>query len=308
MAYAMVTEGYKMDKELTDKMKEYVNKQVNNMDEDAIALERYNDSISNPNEMRNWLPLIPSNIRTPATRMFQIPVGFDRVLYEGIDNLKRSIAGLQNGVNAIGSFDKLLGLKEVITFLYHIREHVSMVRGKLFIKSGTGACKHGWDKTCVIDKGDDWSNLLFEVADRVFNQIEGHLLSGRRGCTIDICIREFIDTECIFKAFHGSMPITPEARFFVRSGSVVFKHPYWPPLALAGETSDPEWESKLELMNASVIESFGFLTSLSETVGKALMPLGPNWSIDWLTDADGNWWLIDVAIEEESYKWSDFKL
>lgn len=60
-------------------------------------------------------------------------------------------------------------------------------------------------------------------------------------------------------------------------------------------------------INKETKKEVNHLKKLSLIVGKELGKLHDNWSIDWLQDKDGNWWLIDVAVKEQSYIWKDYR-
>lgn len=51
------------------------------------------------------------------------------------------------------------------------------------------------------------------------------------------------------------------------------------------------------------------LAEMSKAISKELpLPQG-GWSIDWLQDSNGKWWLTDMAVEILSYRWEpDFKV
>lgn len=106
------------------------------------------------------------------------------------------------------------------------------------------------------------------------------------------------------------MPVTKERRYFYEKGKIVAHHPYWPPLSVEGKwnTDDTEGASKwLSYINKETKSEVLFLKELSKKVGDKLSSLHHSWSIDWLCDKNGNWYLIDVGIKEMSYIWADYK-
>lgn len=114
-----------------------------------------------------------------------------------------------------------------------------------------------------------------------------------------LIVREMIKTEARFTAFND-MPITQEFRFFARDGVVASYQPYWPAEAFNEHAapSIPDWKDKLEEMK--VIDPDD-LTTLGKVAAKVSSELGGYWSIDFLKDKDGIWWLIDMAEGDQSY-------
>lgn len=163
-----------------------------------------------------------------------------------------------------------------------------------FMKDGVFSGKHEWDKTCFISCKED---------------IEPHLkqMLYFQAC-VDcapshwIVIRRFIETIPAFKS-HLGMPVNREFRFFVRDGSVYHYQPYWPDYSIEGP-SIKNWKEELARISKISREEFDYLSELSLKVGNML---GHGWSIDWLQDKNGNWWLTDMATDNSSFYYKEYK-
>jgi hypothetical protein len=164
-----------------------------------------------------------------------------------------------------------------------------------FLKTGQFSGKHEWQRTCHVPDREsvlDHMRSLSHFAEIV-------------GCTQSLvfAVREFIPTIAAFHAFYGKMPVTKGRRYFVREGDVVFHHPYWPPFTIE-EPTEPDWEKRLEELNAETQAEVELLTELTQRVGQAL---GGEWSVDWLQAADGQWYLIDMAVLRSSFMWAEYE-
>jgi len=186
----------------------------------------------------------------------------------------------------------------------------------LFLRTGLTSGKHGWRDTCYVpDAGS--------VESHVSAIIEYSASADFMGLPCDVwAVRELLPTYGLFTAFDG-MPVTRERRYFVRDGTVIGHHPYWPPEALERETDpffDPDgivpthrasiddWRSALDVVNAETPDEIAELTRLTERVG-AVLPGA--WSVDWLwvhrpATNDSGWYLTDMAWAERSFVWDDY--
>jgi hypothetical protein len=115
-------------------------------------------------------------------------------------------------------------------------------------------------------------------------------------------VREFIYLSYRFRAF-GGLPIGCERRYFIRDGEVICHHPYWVKEAIKFYQQSKNWENLpwqmwlKELNTESEIE-VRILTNIAEMVGSVLPG---SWSVDFAKDREGKWWLIDMALAEQSW-------
>jgi hypothetical protein len=112
-----------------------------------------------------------------------------------------------------------------------------------------------------------------------------------------IVVREYIPMDSKYTAFHG-MPVSPERRYFIDNGKVVCHHAYWIKEAII-EPSATNWKELSDEMNKETPEEIELLTKYAELVGTVL-PEG-FWSVDFCKAKDGTWYLIDMAVGEESW-------
>jgi hypothetical protein len=185
----------------------------------------------------------------------------------------------------------------------------------VFLRSGYGSDKHGWSDTCFVPDHEAVPAHLGAI-------IEWSELADIMGLPTDVwAVREMLDVPSSFRAFRGGMPISRERRYFVVDGSVVGHHPYWPHEAFTqddegglfgeagpgGEGLPSDWRALLDALNAETPEEVAELTSLTETVGRAVPGA---WSVDWLWagrrgNPDRRWFLTDMAWAERSFVWWD---
>jgi hypothetical protein len=170
----------------------------------------------------------------------------------------------------------------------------------VFMKLGNFSGKHSWNSTCFIPKYSTQTELESHLVEMIYMQL-------CFGCTESpvVALREYIPTQPAFysKSFNG-MPVTRERRIFTNENcEVVCHHPYWPE-AVFQEPLSPEDKSALETINTISKEDEEYLCQEAQKAAKALHPLhSDGWSIDFLQDADGAWWLIDVARSHQSWHW-----
>jgi hypothetical protein len=213
----------------------------------------------------------------------------------------------------IGTFDRCAD-EEVPECVERILElvYLAVPRDRpSFMRGVHTSGKHNWKRTCHVPAGATRS----VVADRFWHLAEVHesyfWLSGE--LFEGVAVREMIQTRPIFHTFYGEMPITREFRYFYHEGRVVCHHPYWPPAAIARERRyswggglPDDWRARLEAISQDTPGEVERLTVLAERIGRAVEhPDARSWSIDFLEDANGDWWFIDCAVAERSSHWYD---
>ena len=164
-----------------------------------------------------------------------------------------------------------------------------------FLRTDLCSGKHDWNGSCFVTN----SVSIKEHMDKVLeSNIRWQMLGIEPQAFV---VREFLQLETLFTAFNGNMPINRERRYFVKDGTVVCSHPYWPVTAFnnhpARMANDLDWESKLAKLNERDSTEI-ILDKYTEQIGKQL---GGFWSVDFARDIFGKWWLIDMALGENSY-------
>lgn len=119
-----------------------------------------------------------------------------------------------------------------------------------------------------------------------------------------LLVREWIDIEAEFTAFDG-LPIGTEFRVFAGPDDVQCAHYYWPEDSIRNASlPEDEWqEARKRAADEPLPSSVRVAaTSAARHANKheATDPLAV-WSVDFALDADGEWWLIDMALAAESW-------
>jgi len=118
-------------------------------------------------------------------------------------------------------------------------------------------------------------------------------------------IREWVDIESQFTAFDG-LPIGVEYRVFSTPDEHLCTHYYWPEESL--EDADPSssmWRTLRKDIEA--VRTPPWLGAAARGVAfEADFQHGIDdperaWSVDFARDIDGGWWLIDMALADESW-------
>jgi len=169
----------------------------------------------------------------------------------------------------------------------------------LFLRTDYFSSKHSYITTCFVESEEKLLRNLVNLIDNSFSV-------GIFGLPIKaIVLREFIELDWKFKAFL-KLPIAPERRYFIKNGKVLCHHPYWPEDAIRFYPhfhDDPyyapdNWRELLAEMNKETPEEIKLLTDYAERVAKTMDGF---WSIDFAKARNGKWYLIDMAVGEESW-------
>jgi len=174
-----------------------------------------------------------------------------------------------------------------------LRDTIEKIGLPCFMRTDLASGKHNYLDTCYIGTIADLEKHLFRLIEA--NALHDLWFNA-------IIIREFIYLGCKFKAFDG-LPIASERRYFIRDGKVICHHPYWhlDAIRFYRRTEDQEnleWQKLLYEMNIESETEISLLTSYAGMVGAVL---NDSWSIDFAKDSEGRWWLIDMALAEQSW-------
>jgi len=161
-----------------------------------------------------------------------------------------------------------------------------------FIRTDLASGKHGWKKSCYVDKSETLRSHIFEV-------VSFNLMADLMGLDFKaIIVREYIPMDAKYTAFWGEMPVSPERRYFIDKGKVLCHHPYWIEEAIM-KPSTPNWRELSKIMNTESLEEIKLLTSYSELVAEQFPKTA--WSVDFCKAKDGRWILIDMAVASKSW-------
>jgi ribosomal protein L34E len=163
----------------------------------------------------------------------------------------------------------------------------------VFVKNSFTSFKHDWKDSCSFNSADKGEVL------RKISSMAHYLSQAPTPYAGNVIVREMIPTEPVFLAFN-EMPITQEFRIFARDGKVEAYQPYWPHVAFEKHepTDCADWSERLEAIKSIKPSDLKELIKQSEAVTKKL---GGYWSVDFLKDKTGKWWLIDMAEGALSY-------
>jgi hypothetical protein len=166
----------------------------------------------------------------------------------------------------------------------------------VFMRTDLCSGKHDWEKSCFVK--DEFA--LVANFDRVVEHNRRWQMLGIYPQAM--VLREFLDLETAFTAFEGNMPINKEVRCFVKDGSILCKHPYWPETAFdrhpARMAHDPEWRTKLQQLQTLSSADWSIINYEATTVASNMQG---HWSVDFAKGKNGLWYLIDMALAYNSF-------
>lgn len=232
-----------------------------------------------PNCISNWFPLLEAGgMKVPETRIFR----FGPELYMDI----------VDACEGECPFPQAPLFQEILEAYRGFGEDA-------FLKLGNFSDKHSWEESCRLRPGLDADAIRGRVARLMYDQM-------LFGCdeSLAVAVRRLIPTAPAFLARQFSnMPVTRERRLFTDGCcDVVCNHPYWPPEAF--DDLSKEDAQALDALNRIRPEEEAYLAGEARKAAKLLAPLhSGGWSIDFLQDVEGGWWLIDVARASQSYHW-----
>lgn len=170
-----------------------------------------------------------------------------------------------------------------------LEEAIQEMGYPVFIRTDLASAKHRFLKGSFIEKVEDIPRCLYNLVEA--NAIRDLFFSS-------IVIREFLLLNSTFQAFEG-LPIAKERRYFIIDGKVACHHPYWTEEAIQFRGQEPkDWRALLGYINHETSGEIEFLTAYAEQIPSVIEG---NWSVDFAQDINGKWWLIDMALAEESW-------
>ncbi len=196
----------------------------------------------------------------------------------------------------------------------------------VFLRTDQMSGKHSWENTCHVGSADAMLRHAMALLE------ENYMADmGGEAEPSGFAVREFLELDWKFKAFHGQTPISTEVRTFLRDGAIECVHPYWPPKAIADWAGPPQagW-SEYGISGGDVPEGMlsspgrpkrnipddwpGILAGQNDRVSadidviraqalKVAAVMDGWWSCDMALGRDGVWYLIDMAPGAASYHW-----
>lgn len=118
-------------------------------------------------------------------------------------------------------------------------------------------------------------------------------------------LREWIDIETEFANSDG-LDIGAEFRLFATPETHECSHYYWPEESIKqADVPEDEWKAARNKMAQIDLPAFlgDVAMAAADAVDVEQSPddHGREWSVDFARDVDGDWWLIDMALAEQSH-------
>lgn len=184
--------------------------------------------------------------------------------------------------------------KEYERLYYVVERAASEFDGPVFIRTDLTSAKHSGIDAYKVSKYDALNHALLTTLSHA--QLKSYHSKIKSSA---IMVRQWINVKHDRTAFNG-LPIGNEWRVFADNRDVRCVHRYWPKEALEGHmddkmpTSAKEWSQlwiRTDLLDDAV------------QAAKAATPEWPGeqWSVDFVEDVNGKFWLIDMATAENSY-------
>lgn len=166
-----------------------------------------------------------------------------------------------------------------------------------FLRTGHTSGKHSWNDCCYVEEA---AALPAHVCSLVE---ESHM--GIPSLPTDTwVVRELIPTAPLFRCQgYRGFPVVREFRLFVRDASVEHMQPYWPEASIEdyGHPDNSDWRELLR--SAGTIKPSDWRLIRTEALAAVAVVGGGYWSVDFLNDSDGGWWLIDMAEGDRSFRY-----
>lgn len=153
----------------------------------------------------------------------------------------------------------------------------------VFMRTEYLSMKWLWRNTCFVENKKTIGNNFLELATSQMLKLDIPVKY--------VVLRQYIRPKHYFKAFN-EMPIGREFRFIAHQGHYLCHGFYWPRESLDIDESSELMEQYAKLSEPLSEDDFIILKGLAE---RATAVLGGAWSVDFMQDEEGNWWLIDVA-------------
>jgi hypothetical protein len=227
-----------------------------------------------PTAYENWAPAVASaGVSAPDTLMVALSYELQEEIIDGLEMSEASQKNIDEIIKAV----EQMGAKHGFP---------------LFIKTSFFSNKHGWKHTCELASAD--RDTIISHLDNIVS-IQGfspYMVSP------SLLVRQMLETDAIFHAFEGMMPVTQEFRFFASKGKVEGFQPYWPKHSIK-DASVTDWPERLEKISKLGPRDQEKLTEMAASITRRLEG---DWSVDFLRDRHGKWWLIDMAEGQLSYR------
>jgi len=224
----------------------------------------------NRNSALIWLPKIDA-LGMPTPKTLMVPYNHNAI-----------IAGMESG--------KRMDIAPLIREVVEVCEEIGW---PCFIRTDLGSAKHSGPSAYLADNPASINRIIYRLVE---DQELKFWMTGKPPKVF--MVRQFLDLDAAFTAFHG-LPISREWRFFADGEKVQCFHPYWPEDVLKEQNLAEGWDRVLA-DHHTMPECFD---KLAEMAVMAAGVCGGDWSVDFAMDKTGKWWLIDMAVKDDSWHW-----
>lgn len=242
---------------------------------------------TNRNCLSYWFPKIPRGVPCPLTEIVRWPGD------------KLALTKLLDGETPEGYEAFIADLRTACLDVH--------ITGPWFLRTGQGAGKHDWSRTCFVTDLD-------KLGHHVAALVEWSHLADFFGLAHDVwVVREVLPTTPVATLpLYGGFPLVKEIRAFVAGGEVKCWHPYWPAGAVRdGLISRRATQANEEFHTANLAcqvatptgDDFAAVRPIIDMVAAAFATDGA-WSVDLLETRHG-WFLTDMAEAERSFHWTE---
>ena len=165
-----------------------------------------------------------------------------------------------------------------------------------FLRTDLGSAKHSGPSCYLLTDKETIKKKLFTLAE---DQEMKFWMQGPPPAVF--MVRQFLDLDYSFVAFDG-LPISREWRIFANPDGLICAHPYWPEHAIKGNfhgKTPKGWTKQLKGHHREP----GCMPELISMAIRAAKVCDGEWSVDFAMDKAGKWWLIDMAVKDDSWHW-----
>lgn len=229
---------------------------------------------NNKNCISYWFPILEkAGIRVPKTKLIHTNVELDKLL---------------DGETPEGFIDFINDLEKAI---------MDLGWGlPVFLRTGQTSAKHEWDSTCFVKNSE-------KLGSHVARIVNYSAMAGFLGLPTNVwAVREFLPLLTAMKLpGYENMPFAREYRGFIRDGEVECIHFYWPEDSIKqGKPEDPQWQAKYEWISIRTLSEDDQIKALLESVANCFTGF---WSVDVCQHENGDWYVTDMALGDESFHW-----
>lgn len=177
-----------------------------------------------------------------------------------------------------------------------VRDAVNRIGTPCFLRTDLASAKHCGPSAYRIN-----SSANDDLWRTVFQTFEDNCTKFMQEMPQAFLVREWLTLPAPFTAFDGH-PVAREWRLFVENTGVTACF-YWPRASIERRLDAPptDWETQYRHL-ARVLEHAEFQELEAYARRSVDLIGGDEWSVDFAQDANGKWWLIDMALAAHSWR------